>query len=47
MSLADVDELSNAEVPTRRLLYVGGLSIDITDDMVRHAFVPFGELVDV
>lgn len=31
----------------RRVLYVGGLADDVTEDTVHAAFVPFGDLVEV
>lgn len=47
MSFADVDDVVPDVAPTRRTLYVGGLSIDVTEEIVRSAFQIFGELVDV
>eukprot|EP00474_Spongospora_subterranea_P009423 CRZ09881.1 hypothetical protein [Spongospora subterranea] len=47
MSLADVDEIIDTQTQMRRVLYVGGLSIDMTEEMLRDAFVVFGDLVDV
>lgn len=36
-----------AAEPNRRVLYVGGLADDVTEDTVHAAFVPFGDLVEV
>ncbi|XP_042866304.1 peptidyl-prolyl cis-trans isomerase E-like [Penaeus japonicus] len=31
----------------KRILYVGGLADEVTEDVLRSAFVPFGEVVDI
>lgn len=31
----------------KRLLYVGGLADEVTADVLKGAFLPFGDLVDV
>ncbi|EOD23362.1 hypothetical protein EMIHUDRAFT_442087 [Emiliania huxleyi CCMP1516] len=35
------------KVNDKRTLYVGGLEESVTSDIIRAAFVPFGELLDV
>ena len=31
----------------KRLLYVGGLAEEVTEEVLRDAFIPFGDLLDV
>ncbi|XP_045606148.1 peptidyl-prolyl cis-trans isomerase E-like isoform X2 [Procambarus clarkii] len=31
----------------KRILYVGGLADEVTDDVLRSAFIPFGDVVDI
>ncbi|XP_071531193.1 peptidyl-prolyl cis-trans isomerase E isoform X2 [Panulirus ornatus] len=31
----------------KRILYVGGLADEVTEDVLRNAFIPFGDLVDI
>lgn len=32
---------------TQRMLYVGGLEAQVTEQVLKAAFIPFGEIVDV
>mmetsp|Transcript_66478 Transcript_66478/g.110545 ORF Transcript_66478/g.110545 Transcript_66478/m.110545 type:complete len:120 (-) Transcript_66478:87-446(-) len=39
--------MQQTSVNDKRTLYVGGLEESVTEDLLRAAFVPFGEIIDV
>lgn len=39
--------LTTPESRLRRILYVGGLSEEVTEDVLRAAFLPFGDIREV